>query len=305
MYYTPIRCYNQRMKTLSLSIYPEFQCKADKCLHSCCIGWEIDIDEETFERFLNISGDLGKKIRDNTEKEPVPHFVLDKDERCPFLDHRGLCEIILEKGESFLCDICRDHPRYRNPGHLGLGLCCEEVARLFVETTDPITLIELNEENFDYIEYDVTQELEELISIFNSSLTLKKKMESCAKMYGIDLGVFEKEETYQLLMDMERLDVSWEDYLKAMEDPRIEDLKEDENKIFSNVAIYFLHRYLPQSYDEDSFADYLRFAFWSVRTIIAVFRGTKGAKADLIELLRLYSSEIEYSDENIDKAVFN
>ena len=29
--------------------YKDFLCIADKCRHSCCIGWEIDIDEETLE----------------------------------------------------------------------------------------------------------------------------------------------------------------------------------------------------------------------------------------------------------------
>ena len=25
--------------------YKEFQCIADQCEHSCCIGWEIDVDD--------------------------------------------------------------------------------------------------------------------------------------------------------------------------------------------------------------------------------------------------------------------
>ena len=30
--------------------YKEFHCIADACKDSCCIGWEIDIDEETARR---------------------------------------------------------------------------------------------------------------------------------------------------------------------------------------------------------------------------------------------------------------
>mgnify|MGYP006874698003 CR=1 FL=1 len=30
--------------------YKEFKCIAGECRHSCCIGWEIDIDEETYKR---------------------------------------------------------------------------------------------------------------------------------------------------------------------------------------------------------------------------------------------------------------
>ena len=29
------------------TFFPDFQCKADRCRHTCCQKWEIDIDEET------------------------------------------------------------------------------------------------------------------------------------------------------------------------------------------------------------------------------------------------------------------
>ena len=29
--------------------YDKFKCIANRCKHSCCIGWEIDIDEDTME----------------------------------------------------------------------------------------------------------------------------------------------------------------------------------------------------------------------------------------------------------------
>ena len=32
------------MKIIAPNYYPAFRCIADKCRHSCCIGWEIDID---------------------------------------------------------------------------------------------------------------------------------------------------------------------------------------------------------------------------------------------------------------------
>ena len=39
------------MKLYAPSYYKKFKCIADKCEHSCCIGWEIDIDEETLEKY--------------------------------------------------------------------------------------------------------------------------------------------------------------------------------------------------------------------------------------------------------------
>ena len=36
------------------SYYKTFQCIADKCEHSCCIGWEIDIDEDSYDYYMGI-----------------------------------------------------------------------------------------------------------------------------------------------------------------------------------------------------------------------------------------------------------
>ena len=45
--------------------YNEFGCITSKCKDNCCIGgWEIDIDDETYERYNNMTGELKHKILD-------------------------------------------------------------------------------------------------------------------------------------------------------------------------------------------------------------------------------------------------
>ena len=100
------------MQELFPSYYNKFRCIADKCMHSCCVGWEIDIDEETLGIYNSLDGAMGDRIRNSISGEP-PHFVL-KDNRCPFLNNKGLCDIISEFGEDGLCDICYLHPRFQN-----------------------------------------------------------------------------------------------------------------------------------------------------------------------------------------------
>ena len=101
--------------------YPEFKCIADACKHSCCIGWEIDIDPESANRFASIPA-----IVEHIESADPPFFRLSDSGKCPFLESSGLCRMILTYGEEMLCDICKDHPRFRNPCgntiELGLGL---------------------------------------------------------------------------------------------------------------------------------------------------------------------------------------
>ena len=125
--------------------YDDFHCIAGQCRHSCCIGWEIDIDEESFAYYSGIEGEIGRALRDNISAEPTPHFILGENERCPFLKKNGLCRLILSLGEDSLCHICREHPRFYNKftdrTEAGLGLCCEEAVRLFLEEDGPLNLL--------------------------------------------------------------------------------------------------------------------------------------------------------------------
>lgn len=100
-----------------ISVYPafykDFRCKADRCVHSCCIqNWDIDIDEATAMKYLVMTGEPGETIRASmTGTKGNRRFIM-KDGRCPLLQEDGLCRIIAETGEENLCDICAMHPRF-------------------------------------------------------------------------------------------------------------------------------------------------------------------------------------------------
>ena len=139
------------MKTLVPNYYKKFRCIADKCRHNCCVGWEIDIDDDTLGYYSDLSGDFGKKVRQNIDfDDECPHFILKEGDRCPFLEPDGLCEIIKRLGEDALCDICTDHPRFRNffseHTEMGLGLCCEEAARIILSSDEPFELVPTDED---------------------------------------------------------------------------------------------------------------------------------------------------------------
>lgn len=128
--------------------YPAFQCIASRCEHTCCAGWEIDIDPESLSRYDRLTGAFVERVRKGISREGTPHFILTKDERCPLLNSDNLCELILHEGEGALCQICRDHPRFRNyfscRVETGLGLVCEEAARLILSWPHPLRLIRID-----------------------------------------------------------------------------------------------------------------------------------------------------------------
>lgn len=133
------------------SYYPQFACIADRCRHTCCAGWEIDIDDESHIRYQTMPGPMGEHLRSvivpGDDGEPA-HFCLTADERCPLLNERGLCDLITACGEDALCQVCADHPRFRSffsdRTEIGLGLCCEAAVRLVLTQTEPLCLIQLS-----------------------------------------------------------------------------------------------------------------------------------------------------------------
>ncbi|MBQ6272713.1 MAG: flagellin lysine-N-methylase [Oscillospiraceae bacterium] len=118
--------------------YPAFRCRAEACRHSCCRGWEIDVDEGSAALYREMPGALGDALRAALFEDGEGwHFRLDTEERCPFLQPDGLCRLIRELGEEALCDICALHPRFfQEIGEdelWGLGLSCEAVTTLLLE----------------------------------------------------------------------------------------------------------------------------------------------------------------------------
>lgn len=129
--------------------YERFRCIAGACSDSYCIGWEIDIDEkqkEVYRQLCDSSNVLGERMKSCVDWEEG-HFILQgKEERCPFLNHEHLCDLILAWGEDALCDICREHPRFYDwfddLTEAGLGLCCEAAGRLILEHEEPVRFVE-------------------------------------------------------------------------------------------------------------------------------------------------------------------
>ncbi len=125
--------------------YKDFQCIGGACKHNCCIGWEIDVDQEKLSYYQKTAGQLGKRLQEHISLEPTPHFVLTPEERCPFLNEHNLCDLIIALGEEALCDICREHPRFYNQlschTECGLGLCCEQAGRLILSKKEKTVLL--------------------------------------------------------------------------------------------------------------------------------------------------------------------
>lgn len=290
------------------------------------------MDGEALARYGAVQGDMEARLRRSidTEADP-PCFVLTADERCPFLNRNGLCDLITELGEGALCHICADHPRFRHVlsdrVELGLGLCCEAAAGLILTRTEPFSLVELPAADAARERYALNEaepldpRTQEILAVRDALLTVLRDRtlplsdrihRVCAEM-GINRTVCDGDPLGSyggiaaLLRDLERLDPSWDGCLDGLEtlsgDPWSE-LEGETGVAYENLVCYFLYRYLPA--DDTDWQETPRtcvaFAILCTVLIHAIHRAAGGKDPDsLCEIARMFSSEIEYSEENTER----
>lgn len=131
--------------------YPDFACIGKACKDSCCRDWLIDIDFDTAEKYQNMGGALGEKLRRKLHKKDGEfYFAVEKDGRCPFLQEDGLCEIQRCRGEEELSKVCDAYPRRESMVYpymqLDLHLSCEEAAKAILSWKGELIREELEDE---------------------------------------------------------------------------------------------------------------------------------------------------------------
>lgn len=293
--------------------YDQFQCIADKCRHTCCAGWEIDIDEKTLEKYKKMKGRMGQKLQENIVVGETPHFRLGEKERCPFLNSCNLCEIILECGKDYLCQICSDHPRFRNvlcgKEEIGIGLCCEAAAKLILGKKEKTVFIgkeEIKEAGENPLERKIFQARETAFSIIqNRTISMEERAEQVLEKFQVRMPEKTETEWAGFYSSLERMDDSWTGELEKLK----RDLKEERSLPhleipFEQFFVYLLYRHLPQAQDDMDIKVQIGYVYQNYKLLrmlcIRKEEETGCSLLDLMELARLFSSEIEYSEENTD-----
>lgn len=159
----------------------EFKCTAEKCRFTCCSGWEIGIDEDTYEKWKkdkHSSKYIEKVVvRECGKRE---EYVVDKEiyESCPFLDEAGLCTIIKNDGEEYLSMTCRSFPRIENVfcgrKELTLSCACPEVVENISKIQGKLGFLTEEAENSDLLEGKIREGLIKIIE--QETLILDNKL---------------------------------------------------------------------------------------------------------------------------------
>lgn len=353
--------------------YNEFRCLANHCKDSCCIGWEIDIDPDTYEYYNTIKGEFGKKLKENIRAGREPSFRL-KEGRCPFLDGNNLCEICTELGEESLCETCTEYPRftleYADVKEKCLALSCEEAGRLIFAQDNKCTI----KETYLPVVYDEDYENKELIPRLEKvrdhaiaimqerALSIPERIcfllqfseEVQADIAANDLvgyeciiGEYEKEQLrrkaeearemkqeysakrifllferrMEVFDQLEVFDEEWRGtpkrikqrfltegatgYQKALHE-FTEEYKAREYE-YEHLMVYFIFRYGMKSAFDRDFLSKVRFGIASFLMIrdMDLERFLRNGRVftleDRIDVARIYSKEVEHSEENLEQ----
>ena len=174
--------------------YDKFKCIADKCEFTCCKGWEINIDNSTYNKWKNENLDYLLEKVEVKDKKEVYFINKENHDDCPFLDKQGLCDIVKNHGEEYLSLTCHTFPRIENVfddrRELSLSCSCKEVVEIISNLNKKINL---NLENYIRIN-DNLSELrirEALIYIMQQeNISLEYKLIICFEML---LSILENE----------------------------------------------------------------------------------------------------------------
>lgn len=141
------------MKIRTPKYYKDFRCIAGACTDTCCAGWDVDVDENSYKYYKSVKGSFGKRLKDvMVESEGGGCTFTLNNGRCPFLNSKNLCDLYIELGEGKLCDTCDEFPRfineYGNLKEIGIAPSCKTAGELIFSYKDK-----------DYFDLEETKEV--------------------------------------------------------------------------------------------------------------------------------------------------
>lgn len=325
------------MKTRVPDYFDQFHCLAGACPDTCCGQWEIVVDEAAKERYLSVKGPLGEQIKNALTTVDGEDCMALVDGKCPLLTKDGLCPIVTELGEDFLSTTCHTHPRfteiYGGLQETMLSISCPEAARLLLERQEPLTFLtrtddtppEPNDLDGDLFHLVETSRETAFALVQNRNLPLSDRLalllcfaQRLEHTMDLPNACYELCDLYrdpsyqfrqlrrirrlrrngtmtfirQLLTVMEHLTDQLPDCLDKLERP---DLTPWEIPL-EQLTMYFLFRWWMKIACNGFFWRQAAATVVSVLTVASLASVT----GDVIESARLYSKEVEHSDDNMN-----
>ena len=278
--------------------YKEFKCIAEKCTHSCCVGWEISVDEATLDKYKALNReDILCHIEDG-------EILLCDGDRCPFLCDSGLCRIISQLGEEYTSVICREHPRfYHRVGDRvegGIGLSCEEACRIILSSNGYADFCSFEhspdvpeETDFDSVSY--RNEIYAVLT--DENMSYGEKISLIKHQFGIT-DIHTPDEWNEILSELEYLDESHREILIFREG------RGECDRVYLRFLAYLVFRHLSTSENYENLCARLGFCLLLTELFEGITADRDMTFKEICEIARIISEEIEYSEDNTASLIF-
>jgi len=274
----------------------------------------MNIDEKSLDTYKRSKHKFSKNLHEGINFKKSK-FKSDKLGRCAFLNEKGLCELIINLGEDSLCQVCRDHPRFRSffddRTEMGLGFCCEEAARIILsynEKIQPLLVFDDGkQEKLDYNQQNVLTFRDKALNIIQDrTKNINERIGSLLSLCKAAILLKDFKKIIKTFYKFERLDKAWTNRLKSIKSKQF---NINVNEKYALFCEQFLSNgfYRHFSVAEDTLwvraiAIAQIISWWIINNIIEEEQRSTEVDFNLVvDVVRAFSGEVEYSQNNLDK----
>lgn len=126
-----------KKKKLVMSWLMDFSCPGgNDCGRTCCCNdWAIRLTDAEIERYKALEGEVAELNRKSINYDEKA-YSFDEKGKCPVMDERGYCRLVLAYGECVLSNTCTMFPRnrfvYEDIEEYLVEICCPLVAKFLL-----------------------------------------------------------------------------------------------------------------------------------------------------------------------------
>ena len=192
-------------------------------------------------------------------------------------------------------------------------MCCEAAARLILNRKEKMKLVKTHrdceeaENDEENIFFNLRQKAFDIVQ--NREITVDERIEHLIREFDLNIPRSDFCEWTEYYLELEILEPQWKDLLESSRGltpcPAPFFDEEKWQIAFEQLIVYFIFRHMAEGFFESNIDSRLVFAIHSFEMIKNLCSLRKDASVEnLTEIARMYSAEIEYSEENTEDLIF-
>lgn len=287
------------MKTIKPIYFDNFKCKANACIDSCCsAGWQVDVDSASLTKYCNLNDEYFKNVNNYVDINKSSKTFKQQNGKCVFLKD-GLCSLVLNHGDKYLCDVCRSYPRFYNfcgdVKLMGLSLDCEEVASMVLGNANSVQFVS----NSSIHNKKVDEMLAVIKLLQNRNLSLQHRINTVLKIYQCQNFVVDNA-VFEVFKNFEWLNFDGEKLVEFLRTQTYNFTFKYSDAIIENLLVYFVYRHFIKQ-DKTSSLAKLKFAIFATMCCDKMqnFFDNSGRTYYKFKNITTFCRQVEYSAKNL------